>query len=132
MSSRSSVDLPQPLAPTIATNSPGLDPEGDAVQHQRPVLGVAEGEVPGLDGRPESVPGTTLPPRTSGGSCSTGLICSYIGSTAAAEMSALVSWVTEVSSIVTAVLKVRNPLGRQGFPGRAGQQHEQAASMSGR
>ena len=51
-----------------------------------------------------------LPPRTSGASSSTGLICSNIGSTAAAETSAPVSWVTEVSSIVTAVLKVRNSL----------------------
>lgn len=50
-----------------------------------------------------------LPPRTSGASSRIGLTCSYIGSTAAADSSAPVSWVTEVSSIVMAVLKVRKP-----------------------
>ncbi len=39
---------------------------------------------------------------------STGLICSNSGSAATAETNAPVSWVTEVSTIVTEVLKARN------------------------
>lgn len=46
--------------------------------------------------------------RTSGVASSTGLISSNNGSTATADTNAPVSWVTEVSSIVTEVLKVRN------------------------
>ena len=57
---------------------------------------------------PDRAPGWALAPRTSGASSSTGWICSNIGSAAAAETKAPVIWVTEVSSMVTEVLKVRN------------------------
>ncbi len=46
--------------------------------------------------------------RTSGVASSTGLISSNSGSAATAETNEPVSWVTEVSTIVTEVLKVRN------------------------
>lgn len=59
---------------------------------------------------PVSSPGRVLVRPASGSSLRTGLTCSNIGSTAAAEMSAPVTWVTEDISIVRAVLKVRNSL----------------------
>src|SRR5437016_2454997 len=109
MSSRSRVDLPQPLAPTIATNSPGstgndtlssTSGPSSAYRNDRLLASIA----------PDNGPGAVLPPRTSGTSSNTGLICSNNGRMEAAEMSAPVSCVTEVSIIVTAVLKVRKPL----------------------
>ncbi len=59
---------------------------------------------------PVSSPGRVLERSTSGVSRRSGLICSNIGRTAAAETSAPVTCVTDDSSIVSAVLKVRNSL----------------------
>ena len=124
MSSRSRVDLPQPLGPTIATNSPGRTSKRHVVEDQRAVVGVAEGEPAGLDRagqRPGPGARACAPPASPS---STGLISSNSGSAATAETKAPVSWVTEVSSIVTEVLKVRNSAADIAAAGRAGQQHE--------
>ncbi len=107
ISSLSSVDLPQPLGPTIATNSPARTSKDTSSRTRGPSSEYRK------DSRrasiaPVSGPGRVLAVRTSGVASSTGLISSKSGSAATADTNEPVSWVTEVSSIVTEVLKVRN------------------------
>ncbi len=107
MSRRSSVDLPLPLGPTTATNSPGRTASDTSSSTSGPSSAYRK-ESPRAASSPVSSPGALAEARTSGSASSTGRTCSYSGSTATAETRAPVSCVTEVSIMVTAVLKVRN------------------------
>ncbi|GAA3115139.1 hypothetical protein GCM10017687_30490 [Streptomyces echinatus] len=106
MSSRNSVDLPQPLGPTTATNSPGRAAKDTSSRTSGPSSAYRK-ESRRASTAPDSGPGRVLPVRTSGVASSTGLISSNSGSAATADTNAPVSWVTEVSTMVTDVLKVR-------------------------
>ncbi|CAM5482031.1 hypothetical protein SHIRM173S_03708 [Streptomyces hirsutus] len=107
MSSRSSVDLPQPLGPTTATNSPGRTSKETSSRTSGPSSEYRK-DTRRASIAPLSGPGRVPAARTSGVASSTGRICSNSGNAATPETNAPVSWVTEVSTIVTDVLKVRN------------------------
>ncbi len=100
------MDLPQPLGPTTATNSPGRMAKDTSSRTSGPSSAYRR-DSRRVSIAPDSGPGRVLDVRTSGVASKTGLISSNSGSAATADTKEPVSWVTEVSTIVTEVLKVR-------------------------
>ena len=88
------MDLPQPLGPTIATNSPGWTAKDTSSRTSGPSSAYRKDSFLASIA-PDSSPGRLLASRTSGAARSTSLISSNSGSAATAETKAPVSWVTE-------------------------------------